>query len=719
MSIRATLRPLRLGLHHKVVLPFLLSLVTAAAVGSFLVHSLLIDQSKRQTSEGLRPAVTAAQRAFYHRTEELKKSASVLANEVAGESSGRKSSVVSPDSLISLKEVLDLDTVALLDRQGKLVRVLGDSLDETNVGQLAEMFSEKAGVDISSGEAGLNLVAVSPIERERDKQGFAVVIQPLGKEFLRNIGEEAGASVALYFFDRGVSLRPGHAVFDREVLRKVLREGSQITIRRSWVMGEEALRYAPLDIEGSRKGVVAVSLPVAPGLSFSRSQLGVAAAGTLASLVLAFLGMWLVFQRLSRPLQQLTRSAMLISEGGFDQPSRAQGFSELRQLALWLSAVLEELRSERRRARNRTIRLSRKVYRLSRLHNFAQSIITSELKTDLLIETLVDSAIELVGADAACIMGVHLRERFLSPAGAKGWKQGPRENIMFGEGISGWAALTGEPLLLAASDLRKEGSLEWEKEVRAAIVVPLRIKEELVGILMVARTSSGQDFEKTDLRLLRAASSIASSALGNAWATRGREQTLRDTVQVLASTADTRCGANGHSKRVAEYTAAAAKRLGLNATEADELQIAATLHDIGKMQIPECILRKEKPSEEEIVLLEGHPQLGRDILASAQLPQPVLSAIAHHHEFYGGGGYPSSLSGDEIPLAARIIAVADAFEKMTSGCPSLALGEAARELGRQSGNEFDPLIVAALVGAIGHEVHPAVSPSQESAALLE
>jgi putative nucleotidyltransferase with HDIG domain len=723
MSSRGNPHPPRFKLHHKIVFPFLLALLAGSLVSGFLVEFLYAQQAKEHTSEKLSLAVRNAQRDFYHQIGEVKVGASVLADEVAHESLKRKDLNVSVESLSSLKNLLHLDTVALVDKHGKLAGVLGGSLAGIQIEQLAERFSQRAGVEILAGEKGLSLTAVTPVTSEKGKRGVVVVAEPLGQRFLEKMQEQVGASVAVYFSDRGVSSKPDHTIFDRAVLGKVLREGSQVTVRRSWVMGEEALGYAPLEIEGSRKGVVVVSLPARSGYVFSRIYAGPVAAGAVVSLLLVFFGTWLVSRKVSKPLSELIQSARLISEGRLDQRVPVKGSAELRQFAGWLNAVLEELRSERRRVRKRTIQLSRKVYRLSRLNGLAVRIIGSGLKIDVLVERIVDTTKDLVRADATCLMFLHSRERILSLASAKGWKNIPRENIMLGEGISGWAALKGEPLLLANTQVPGVSPLEWEKEARSAIVVPLRIKGELAGILMAARIGSRDSFEKEDLRLVTMAGHLAASAVGNAWAIKGRECTLLDAVKVLAGAIDARCAlARGHSARVAEYAVSIAKKLGLSARETEDLEMAACLHDIGKIETPDWILRNEEPTAEDKRLLETHPQLGRDMLASVHFPQTVLSAVAHHHELYAGGGYPSSLKGDEIPLSARIIAVADAFEKMTSeklSLPPLSFEDATEELERQSGNRFDPLIITALIEALKQEFSQASSPSQESVALLK
>jgi diguanylate cyclase (GGDEF)-like protein/putative nucleotidyltransferase with HDIG domain len=168
----------------------------------------------------------------------------------------------------------------------------------------------------------------------------------------------------------------------------------------------------------------------------------------------------------------------------------------------------------------------------------------------------------------------------------------------------------------------------------------------------------------------------------------------------LAQAVDERDAYMGrHSLAVGELAGRLAVRLGLDPATAELMRLAGRLHDIGKLAIPEEILRKQGPlSEDERRLLERHCQIGFRMLDSLGV-EPVASWVLHHHERWDGSGYPSGLAGEEIPLGARIIFVADAFDAMTSDRvyrPGVSPEAALTELGRCAGSQFDPEIVAAL-----------------------
>jgi diguanylate cyclase (GGDEF)-like protein/putative nucleotidyltransferase with HDIG domain len=164
-----------------------------------------------------------------------------------------------------------------------------------------------------------------------------------------------------------------------------------------------------------------------------------------------------------------------------------------------------------------------------------------------------------------------------------------------------------------------------------------------------------------------------------------------------------------HSQRVADLAARTARRLGLPEEEVELTRLAASLHDLGKLAIPEEILRKPGPlTDPERMVLERHPQIGFRMLESLGV-DPVADWVLHHHERWDGSGYPDGLPGDEIPLGARIIFVADAYDAMTSERVyrrRVDPEQAIAELRRCAGSQFDPGIVNALADELGEFVEP-------------
>jgi putative nucleotidyltransferase with HDIG domain len=169
-------------------------------------------------------------------------------------------------------------------------------------------------------------------------------------------------------------------------------------------------------------------------------------------------------------------------------------------------------------------------------------------------------------------------------------------------------------------------------------------------------------------------------------------------------------GTYGHSKRVTYYSRLIAAALDLKENDRKDLKAAALLHDIGKIGISDFILGKQGPlNEKEFQTVKDHPQKGVEILKSLKQFESLLPAILHHHENYDGSGYPHGLSGENIPLLARIIAVADTYDAILSDRPYRTArnhGKAINELLNSAGRQFDPVIINAFVKADAkyHEV---------------
>jgi diguanylate cyclase (GGDEF)-like protein/putative nucleotidyltransferase with HDIG domain len=160
----------------------------------------------------------------------------------------------------------------------------------------------------------------------------------------------------------------------------------------------------------------------------------------------------------------------------------------------------------------------------------------------------------------------------------------------------------------------------------------------------------------------------------------------------------------GHSKKVNIYSVALAEAIGLSPDEVSALSAAALLHDIGKVGIPDKVLNKKgKLTKEDWETIKAHPKLGANIISNIPRLAPSVNSILYHHERWDGSGYPEGLNGEEIPLEARILAIADSFEAMTSARPyrpALSLEEVVTELRQGAGLQFDPKLVEVFIGII-------------------
>jgi putative two-component system response regulator len=178
------------------------------------------------------------------------------------------------------------------------------------------------------------------------------------------------------------------------------------------------------------------------------------------------------------------------------------------------------------------------------------------------------------------------------------------------------------------------------------------------------------------------------------------QQSYETSLTMLANAIEVRDQyTRGHVERVTSYAMVLAEQFGWQEHQMEQLRFGAILHDIGKVHISEYILRKKDPlDDEEWDEIRKHPATGAEMIKDIPYLTPALPVVRFHHERWDGKGYPYGLSGDEIPLVARIVSVADGFDAMTTSRPyhpALSIKEAYEEIMRKSGTQFDPAVVAA------------------------
>jgi HD-GYP domain-containing protein (c-di-GMP phosphodiesterase class II) len=175
----------------------------------------------------------------------------------------------------------------------------------------------------------------------------------------------------------------------------------------------------------------------------------------------------------------------------------------------------------------------------------------------------------------------------------------------------------------------------------------------------------------------------------------------------------------GHGDRVSRGSVMIATKIGMNAARTEAIRFAGMLHDVGKLGVPTQVLQKTGPlTEDEFAAIQLHPMRGLEIVREIGFLFEALNGIMHHHERIDGQGYPMGLAGHEIPEFARVIAVADAFDSMTSTRSyreAKSIDQAVAELRRGAGSQFDPVLVEAFIAAVAQQgwelPGPAVAPA--------
>ncbi|NTV51927.1 MAG: GAF domain-containing protein [Candidatus Firestonebacteria bacterium] len=236
--------------------------------------------------------------------------------------------------------------------------------------------------------------------------------------------------------------------------------------------------------------------------------------------------------------------------------------------------------------------------------------------------------------------------------------------------------------------------------LRNLMAVPLRSREQTLGVFLAANKQQSDLFTGADVRLFRTLASEATVVIQNANLYDKLRRSYRSLVKVISEMVDAREHfTQGHSERVSRYAALTAKQMGQPEDMVEAVTIAGLLHDLGKVGISQSLLAKPgKLDNDEYRKMQEHAALGEDILENAEIPWDILGLIRHHHEWFNGQGYPDALAGEAIPLGARILAAADAFDVMVNErvYQKARTPQAAwEELKRGAGRQFDPVVIKA------------------------
>lgn len=241
--------------------------------------------------------------------------------------------------------------------------------------------------------------------------------------------------------------------------------------------------------------------------------------------------------------------------------------------------------------------------------------------------------------------------------------------------------------------------------IKSSLLVPLVSKGEVMGILDVGSADAGV-LNPAHLSAIESIASQIAVSLENARLYEELEQLLINTITSFASAIDAKSPwTKGHSERVANYAIEIGKEMGLKGKDLERLRLSGLLHDIGKIGTYDILLDKpDKLTDEEFGLVKKHPAKGVEILKSIKQFNDILPVIMSHHEKIDGSGYPEGLKGDDIPLFARILCIADSFDSMTADRPyrpSPGREYAISELKRCSGTQFDTRMVEAFLKILG------------------
>lgn len=342
-------------------------------------------------------------------------------------------------------------------------------------------------------------------------------------------------------------------------------------------------------------------------------------------------------------------------------------------------------------------RLMRNYFRaLKKLTNLS----VFSFSPERLLDSFVDSFMDLLEVEQASVMLLDPVTDELTIRVSRGLpaSQVRRCHLRPGEGIAGRVLLGKETYSVAAKTSLSARYRRSPHEPGAALYIPLIYGHESRGIIALGSSVQRRYFAAEEAEVAAALAAYMVLTMENARLSNEISGLSLSFLKTLAMAIDAKDNyTRMHSMRVTRYAVMLGVRMGVSQDDIELLRRAALLHDIGKIGIRDDILLKPTTlTKKEYDIIRKHPEIGARILGPEGPLRSIVSLVFHHHERYDGSGYPHGLRGVEIPEGARIIAVADSFEAMTSDRPyrrAFSIEKAARELQQNAGSQFDPDIV--------------------------
>jgi HD-GYP domain-containing protein (c-di-GMP phosphodiesterase class II) len=328
-----------------------------------------------------------------------------------------------------------------------------------------------------------------------------------------------------------------------------------------------------------------------------------------------------------------------------------------------------------------------------------------------LLEQIIRMTQQTLNAEASSVLlyGDNNEELFFEVASGPVGQSLRRVRVRAQSSIAGRVARTGKPMIV--NDVNKYRYFDRMIDettgfiTRSIICAPLMVHRQIAGVIEVLNKRDGSDFNEQDLEAVVSVAATAAMAIENTRLHQTVLDAYKSTITTLAAAIDAKDPyTRGHSQRVMKYALMGGKALSLPSDELETLEYAGILHDIGKIAIDVQILNKPAnltPSEWNMI--REHPVMGANLLKDIRFLGKASELVLCHHERYDGAGYPAGLKGEDIPIGARLLAVADAFDTMTTSRsyrPAQTVDHAITELYSCSGTQFCPVAVAAFISGL-------------------
>lgn len=371
--------------------------------------------------------------------------------------------------------------------------------------------------------------------------------------------------------------------------------------------------------------------------------------------------------------------------------------------------ILATRHKEKRAPENSINTISGTGSRVSELESLLEIslLLNSTLCLEEVIQIIIDQGMRVVQAEAGTLWLVDEDRDMLVPFVARGSKSRIIKRLFLnkGEGIAGQVVASGEPILVSDVKKDKRWAPHFDQvsvfKTKSILCVPLTKRGKVLGCLELVNKRARQFFTENDLRLCTAFAAQASVVVENSSLYTNQERFIFSLIRTLSSALDARDKyTRGHSERVRIYSLWIADAMGMDHESKQAIERATLLHDIGKIGVSDRILLHDGPlNPSDWLVMRQHPVIGASIVDEMEpkhFLREIREGVLYHHERFDGSGYPFGLRGEEIPLVARVLAVADAFDAITTDRPyrkGKSIGEALDELQKCAGKQLDPALV--------------------------
>ncbi len=337
------------------------------------------------------------------------------------------------------------------------------------------------------------------------------------------------------------------------------------------------------------------------------------------------------------------------------------------------------------------------LYEVGKVINLIQTV-------DELLEQIAEVLLEVFrDVQRVCIL-FEDKEKEFEPKLIKTRVDVPFEPFQISRSVVNKAAT--EEMCVLAKDASHDARFAASESImamnlRSVMCAPLVNKGTVLGVIYLDNREKPDCFDENDLALLSALANQSAVAVDNSRLYEDVQRAYHEVILALMNTVEAKDPyTRGHSQRTSRYAFGIAREMGLSEKECQQIKTAAELHDIGKIGVKDLIIGKDSPlSTLEYNSIQAHVLTGEDIIKPIEYLRFAFPMIRHHHEDYDGSGYPDGLRGDDIPLGARVIRIADAFDAMTTQRPynePLTFMKAFEECKAHRGKQFDPNVVDAL-----------------------